>query len=130
MAGDLSLPHLGLSPEDVETIKKNVKVFINCAASVDFVINVETALTTNIYGTLRMLELAQQCPEPPNFVHISTAFVSSNRLYPFSHFSSFFIYIFRGFIEEKFTPYSGDIEAHLKDLERLAEKTEKKGVFF
>lgn len=80
VAGDLSLPNLGLSEEDTETITKNTKVFINCAASVDFVINVDTALMTNIYGTMRMLELAQKCPEPPNFVHISTAFVSSNRL--------------------------------------------------
>lgn len=78
MAGDLSLPDLGLSPEDTETLVSSIQVIINCAASVDFVVNVETALTTNVYGSLRMLELAQKCPKVPNFIHISTAFVSSN----------------------------------------------------
>ena len=90
IGGDLSKPGLGISPEDTQILVNSLNVIVNCAASVDFVVSVEEALTTNVYGSLRMMELAQKCPKPPHFVHISTAFVSSNNTYEMVFFAFFY----------------------------------------
>ena len=53
---------------------------INCAASVNFDDPLLEALNINYFGTLRMLDLAQNAKNIEVFTHVSTAYVNSNRV--------------------------------------------------
>ena len=53
---------------------------INCAASVNFDDPLLEALNINYFGTLRMLDLAQNSKNIEVFTHVSTAYVNSNRV--------------------------------------------------
>ena len=61
IAGDLTMNGLGLSQEHRETIIQEVDIIINCAASVNFDDPLLEALGINYFGSLRMLDLAQNC---------------------------------------------------------------------
>ena len=58
---------------------EKVHVVINCAASVDFNAPLHEALEINYFGTQRMFELACQVRHLENFVHVSTAYVNSDK---------------------------------------------------
>ncbi|KAF9434894.1 cyclin-dependent kinase inhibitor far1 [Entomortierella beljakovae] len=88
--GDISLDNLGLSSEDVASVTSDTKVFIHCAASVNFDDPLETAfnfdmlpipqtnlkkLKLNTLGTLRAITLAKMMPMLQSYVQVSTAFV-------------------------------------------------------
>lgn len=53
---------------------------MNCAASVDFNASIKDALLINFYGTNRMLDLAGKLKNLENFVHVSTAYVNSDKI--------------------------------------------------
>lgn len=59
------------------------------------------ALEINVAGTLRVFEFARKCRNLENFLHVSTAYVNSNR-----------IVAVKNFIEEKIyeTEYSDPLE--------------------
>lgn len=77
--GDLLKEGLGLSKEDENMITDNVNIIINCAASVDFNSTIVDALSINFYGSRRIMDLAIKSKNLNNFVHISTAYVNSDR---------------------------------------------------
>lgn len=52
---------------------------MNCAASVDFNATLKDALLINFYGTHRVLNLAGKLRNLENFVHVSTAYVNSDK---------------------------------------------------
>lgn len=77
--GDLIKPHLGISMEMRQEIVENVNIIINSAASVDFNSPIKVALEINYYGVQKVLELAKECKNLENFVHVSTAYVNSDK---------------------------------------------------
>lgn len=79
MAGDLTLDGLGLSEENLNIMRSQVQIMINCAASVNFDDPLHDALNINYFGCLRMLEIAKSCSNLECFTHVSTAYVNSNR---------------------------------------------------
>lgn len=74
VAGDITLPGLGLGPEDVETLRANVNVCLHCAADVNFDNKLSKAYTMNVMGTRSMLDLAKTMANLHVFVHVSTAY--------------------------------------------------------
>lgn len=78
VAGDLIIDKLGLSPEDRAMVTAECNVVISCAASVNFDDPLLDALEINYFGSLRMQELAKECPNILAFAHVSTAYVNSN----------------------------------------------------
>lgn len=52
---------------------------MNCAASVDFTASIKDALSINYYGTHRIFNLAKKLKNLENFVHVSTAYVNSDK---------------------------------------------------
>lgn len=60
--GDVSLPGLGFSAQDRQTIIDNVSIVIHGAATVKFNENLRTAATINITGTREVLALAHDIP--------------------------------------------------------------------
>ena len=95
---------LGFSSEDHKELTENLHVIINCAASVDFNAGLVDAININIYGTLRMFELAKQTKNLENFLHVSTAYVNSDK---------------RGMIEEIIYEQNLDAEKIIADIHKM-----------
>ncbi|KAI9295770.1 hypothetical protein K502DRAFT_290559, partial [Neoconidiobolus thromboides FSU 785] len=77
--GDISLPGLGIQDNDLEMLKNDLNIIIHCAATVDFNERLDRSLKLNTLGTLQLVEIADQCHNFDGFVHVSTAYVNSNR---------------------------------------------------
>ncbi|KAM3137875.1 hypothetical protein pb186bvf_009956 [Paramecium bursaria] len=99
--GDLLKPGLGLSQEARQDVINNVNVIINSAASVDFNSSLKVALEINYYGCQRMLDLAKECKQLENFIHVSTAYVNSDQF---------------GYLEEKIYNPDKDVEGFVAKL--------------
>jgi hypothetical protein len=78
VACDLISPELSISPEDRNSIITNVNVVIHCAASMDHDERLDLSLETNTLGTLRLMDLADDCEKMLAFIHVSSAYVNSN----------------------------------------------------
>lgn len=76
--GDLSLDQLGFSQADLKLFVDNVHIILHCAATVDFNERIDQALKMNVFGALRLLNMAKRCKNIEAFIHISTAYVNSN----------------------------------------------------
>ncbi|KAL6257452.1 hypothetical protein P5V15_011023 [Pogonomyrmex californicus] len=72
--GDVSLPGLGLSPEDRKMLIENVNIVFHAAATVRFDELLKKAVLLNTRGTKQMIELAKEMKHLVVFVHISTAY--------------------------------------------------------
>ncbi|CAK65858.1 unnamed protein product (macronuclear) [Paramecium tetraurelia] len=77
--GDMLKDGLGLAQHDRQIIINNVNIIINCAASVDFNARLDDAIQINVRGPQRFIALAQQIKNLENFIHISTAYVNSDK---------------------------------------------------
>ena len=55
ISGDLTIEHLGISPEQRQLIINNVDVIINSAASVNFDDPLQEAIKINYFGAERIL---------------------------------------------------------------------------
>ncbi|XP_047097962.1 fatty acyl-CoA reductase 1-like isoform X2 [Schistocerca piceifrons] len=88
VAGDLSAPDFQLAEEDLAALRRDVSVVFHCAASVRFDDSLRVAVVTNVVGTKRALQLAEQLPHLQVFLHISTSFchcdnsILEEKLYP------------------------------------------------
>ena len=90
ISGDVSKENLGIGQAELEELKESVQAIIHCAATVEFQERLDQAIRLNIFGPLRVLELAKDCRRLQSFVHVSTAYANSNlpegpieeRLYP------------------------------------------------
>src|SRR5215472_10774849 len=58
VAGELTEPDLGLSPDTRARLAGEVTTIIHCAASVSFDLSLEEARSINVGGTRRMLQFA------------------------------------------------------------------------
>ncbi|XP_026684749.1 uncharacterized protein LOC113470475 [Diaphorina citri] len=79
VAGDISLPGLGLSGQDRERLIDSVTVVLHGAATVRFDEQIRTAVQINILGVRSMLELAKEMKHLKSFVHVSTAYTHCPR---------------------------------------------------
>jgi len=76
VAGDVSDPMLGLSPEDLAALR-GLSLVVNCAGLVDFNPSLELALNVNVMGARHAVDLCRLTGAP--LVHVSTCFVAGNR---------------------------------------------------
>ncbi len=76
IAGDLTLPGLGISPEQRQILELEVDTIFNSAATVVFDEPLDISLKMNTNGPLALLDLARSCHKEVDFVHISTAYVN------------------------------------------------------
>eukprot|EP01116_Phalansterium_solitarium_P017321 TRINITY_DN4234_c0_g2_i1.p1 TRINITY_DN4234_c0_g2~~TRINITY_DN4234_c0_g2_i1.p1 ORF type:complete len:1163 (+),score=526.57 TRINITY_DN4234_c0_g2_i1:153-3641(+) len=79
LSGDVLKERLGISAADWEVVKAEVSFVIHCAATVDFREPMLVAVQNNILGALEALEVARALPLLEAHVHVSTAYVNSNK---------------------------------------------------
>jgi len=77
--GDVQRADLGLSKKDHQLLKERVNVVVHCAATVDFKERLDIAAKQNVLGTLNIFELARGFARLESFIHVSTAYVNSDR---------------------------------------------------
>lgn len=78
VAGDISLPKLGLSDRDFDLLTTQVDIVINSAASVAFDAALDDALLHNTRSTQYVAEFARAC-RASTLLHISTAYAAGRR---------------------------------------------------
>ncbi|XP_045770374.1 fatty acyl-CoA reductase 1-like [Maniola jurtina] len=89
--GDILEEDLGISAQDRSILQKEVQIVFHSAASVRFDMNLRDAVTSNVIGTKRVLELAEEIENLEVFVDISTSFchdelkVVEEKVYPSLH---------------------------------------------
>lgn len=79
VAGDISLPGLGLTAEDEALIASQVSAIVHTAAEVGIKKGLDRLHTINVKGTAHVLDLAtriNQLHPLKRFVHVSTAYVA------------------------------------------------------
>lgn len=76
-------------------LQNEVNYVVHCAATVDFREKLENAMKKNVLGTLQLFDLAKTFKNLIGFVHVSTAYVNSDR---------------QGFIAEELPPLTFDPE--------------------
>jgi thioester reductase-like protein len=78
VAGDLTAPLLGLSPERYAALAAEVTTVVHSGASVSFTLPLEEARAVNLEGTRRMLDFAAAASAAgglDRYAHVSTAYV-------------------------------------------------------
>ncbi|KAJ8961616.1 hypothetical protein NQ314_005906 [Rhamnusium bicolor] len=86
--GDLTKPNLGLSPENIKLLTKEIHIVFHVAATVRFDEKLKTAVPINICATQDLIRLARQMPKLKSLVHVSTAYcncihdVMEEKIYP------------------------------------------------
>eukprot|EP00474_Spongospora_subterranea_P005553 CRZ06011.1 hypothetical protein [Spongospora subterranea] len=108
LSGDLGQQKLGLSESWIKIISEKINIIIHCAASVDFNLRLDLAVEQNVYGTMRVLDIAESCKNLEIFVHISTAYTNCTQT---DHI-----------IEEKLYPCTFDINEMLATISRLSSR--------
>ena len=69
VAGDVTLPGLGLSASDVQILCDNVSVVFNSAATIKFDEELRTAVEMNVKGPMKLIEICHQMK------HLEVAFI-------------------------------------------------------
>ncbi|XP_076687159.1 putative fatty acyl-CoA reductase CG5065 [Andrena cerasifolii] len=77
--GDVSLPNLGLSPEDRNTLIQRVNIVFHSAATVRFDEPLKVAVNLNTKGTDLVIELCRNMKNLVSIIHVSTAYSNANR---------------------------------------------------
>jgi len=81
VSGDISEEKLGLSDDDFKMLCDNVNIVVHCAATLDFETDLKTAVNINLMGTIRVVELSKQIKNLQCLLHVSSAYVNSNKNY-------------------------------------------------
>jgi len=76
--GDITLPKLGISQEDLTTIIENVSVIFHAAATIRFDEELRKSLIMNVGGTQSIIDLAQKMLKLEALIHVSTAYAHCN----------------------------------------------------
>ena len=77
--GDISLPDLGISPEDLETIRAETTDVFHLAAIYDLSIDKEPALKVNLEGTKYVNALVRSIKQLRRYNYVSTCYVAGKR---------------------------------------------------
>lgn len=76
IAGDMDVPGLGLSPEDLEYIRERTEIVLHAAADVRFDEALNKIIITNVQGTLEMLNLCVSLRKMELMIYVSTAYAN------------------------------------------------------
>lgn len=76
--GELSAPDLGLAPEVVGRLRRDLDVFVHCAGLVDFNPDLRKALVSNVDATMRVADFVERCDHAA-LLHISTCYVAGRQ---------------------------------------------------
>lgn len=76
VVGDLRAAGLGLTADARATLAREVRLVVHAAADVVFSRPLDVARATNVEGTRRLLELADEWPGVKRIAYVSTAFVA------------------------------------------------------
>jgi len=76
LAGDLTLPRLGISAPDHDKLTESLTEIVHCAAETRFGLPLHQARATNTQGTEALLDLARGCRRLRKFAHLSTVYVA------------------------------------------------------
>ncbi len=76
--GELSDPDLGLRPEVVRRLRRDLDVLIHCAGLVDFKPDLRKALGSNVDATTQIADFVARCDHAA-LLHISTCYVAGSR---------------------------------------------------
>lgn len=79
VSGDVTLPQLGLSAEDRQSLIQEVSVVFHSAATVKFNETLKTAVQLNTHGTQRITDLCLAMENLEVFVHVSTAYSNADK---------------------------------------------------
>jgi fatty acyl-CoA reductase len=79
VAGDVGEENLGLGPADRRLLIENVDVVFHSAATLDFEATIRPTVTVNLLGTRRVVQLCKDAANLKALVHVSSAYVNSNR---------------------------------------------------
>lgn len=79
MKGDLSMPELGLQPEDKKMLIQRINIVFHCAATVRFHEPLKIAVNLNARATDRMLDLCKCMTNLISVIYVSTAYSNANR---------------------------------------------------
>jgi thioester reductase-like protein len=79
LAGDVSLPRLGLAAAEYDALAARVTHIVHAAATVRLHERLDTARRVNVGGTREVLRLAERSPRLERLAHVSTAYVAGDR---------------------------------------------------
>lgn len=79
VSGDVTLPNLGISAQDRQTLIKEVAVVFHSAATVKFNESLKTAVQLNTQGTQRITDLCLEIESLEAFIHVSTAYSNADK---------------------------------------------------
>ena len=77
--GDITQPHLGLSPDDLQLTQQQATRIFHLAALYDLAVPCEPAMRVNVCGTRNVIEFARSLPKLRHFHHVSTCYVAGKR---------------------------------------------------
>jgi len=72
--GDITLPKLGMSDQDLETVIEKVSIIFHSAATVRFEEELNKSVGMNVEATKSMVEMAKKMQNLEVFLHVSTAY--------------------------------------------------------
>lgn len=78
VAGDVTLPGLGIEPRDLAALHQ-VSVVFHSAATLKFNEPLRQAVNQNIRSVIRLMDICDQLPNMQAFVHVSTAYSNAER---------------------------------------------------
>ena len=77
--GDIRLPNLGISPEELRVLRAGVAWVWHLAAIYDLRVKVEVAHAVNVEGTLHVLEFCESLLHLRRHYYVSTCYVAGDR---------------------------------------------------
>src|SRR5687768_6218327 len=78
--GDITDRNLGISDDDLETIREETTDVFHLAAAYDLAVDRETATRVNLEGTKNVNELCRSLPNLRRYNYVSTCYVAGKRL--------------------------------------------------
>ncbi|MEO8573700.1 MAG: SDR family oxidoreductase [Pyrinomonadaceae bacterium] len=78
--GDITGPQLGISDDDLQTIRDETTSVFHLAAAYDLAVDKDTAYRVNLEGTKNVNEVCRSLPNLRRYNYISTCYVAGNRL--------------------------------------------------
>lgn len=99
--------HPGISEAELAELRERLNVIYHVAASIEFNLRLDMAAEMNVYGTMRVFDLADSCAHLEAVIHISTAYTNCTQ---------------SGVVQEVLYPCSFDIPAMLATISRLSNR--------
>ena len=78
VAGDLTLPRLGLSEDTIAELRCSTQVIIHSASSINLRKSLPQVATTILDPSLALAEIALECPHLEHMAYISTAYANTH----------------------------------------------------